>query len=221
MSFGATAVDANGVIQRWPAVSLLTGICANALGYRRTESDRLNRLQSRLRWAVRIDREGEVLTDFQTAQLAKGDRGWTTWGVPEGRDGGAQTYESPHLRYRDYAADASVLVALRLEPPDEDPSLEQLRAALQRPARALFIGRKSCPPAVPFLAGDCLGENAVEALNPPPGPAGPRTVFFTEGEAAIPCVARHRVSDRRQFDVDVHAGEQVICEALLPSRRDR
>ncbi|EQD38829.1 CRISPR-associated protein, Cas5e-type, partial [mine drainage metagenome] len=30
MSFGATAVDARGVIQRWPAASLLTGLCANA-----------------------------------------------------------------------------------------------------------------------------------------------------------------------------------------------
>jgi len=174
-----------------------------------------------LRWAVRIDREGEVLTDFQTAQLAKGDRGWTTRGAPEGRDGGSETYNSPHLRYRDYAVDASVLVALRLEPPDEEPSLEQLQAALRRPARALFIGRKSCPPAVPLLAGDCVAKNAVEALSSTTTSASPITVFFADGEASIQCIARHRVSDQRQFDVDVHAGEQVVCEAVLPPGPDQ
>ena len=108
-------------------------------------------LQDRLVFAARIDREpasGMRMTDFQTAQLGANDQGWTTRGRPEGRAGGANTYNAPHLRYRDYWADALVTVALRLEPPEleDEPSLDDLADALQEPARPLFIGRKPCLP---------------------------------------------------------------------------
>ena len=114
MSFGTVAVDHRRPVQLWPAVSMLTGLLANALGWQRADVKALDQLQSRIRWAARIDRVGVALNDFQTVQLAKDDKGWTTRGVVEERDGGAESYKSPHLRSRDYRADASVLVALRL-----------------------------------------------------------------------------------------------------------
>ena len=83
---------------------MITGLLANALGWRRIERERHQRLQDRLVFACRIDREpeGEVrMTDFQTAQLGASDKGWTTRGVPDDRDGGPNTYNAPHLRYRD------------------------------------------------------------------------------------------------------------------------
>jgi CRISPR system Cascade subunit CasD len=141
MSFGSTAVDHRRPVQAWPAVSMLTGLLANALGWDRSDSAALDRLQARIRWAARIDRPGTLLNDFQTAQLAKDDRGWTTRGVVETRGGGDASYESPHLRYRDYRADASVLVALRLDPVAEFPNLTDLAAALDAPLRPLFLGR--------------------------------------------------------------------------------
>ena len=91
LAFGGEVVDARGVIVDFPGRSMLTGLFANALGWHRTERDRHARLQERLLFAARIDRQGTHLTDFQTAQLGAGDKGWTTRGRPEGRTGGANT----------------------------------------------------------------------------------------------------------------------------------
>ena len=121
MSFGGETVDNLGVIRPYPAVSMLTGLLANALGWRRIERRRHQDLQDRLVFAARIDREphgGLSMQDFQSAAINNTEQSWTTRGRPEGRAGG--TYQN-HLRYRDYHADMRVTVALRLQPPDSDP----------------------------------------------------------------------------------------------------
>ena len=92
MAFGDVMVDAIGPIRDAPAASALTGLLANALGVRREEPARLQRLQERLVFGSRIDRPGERFTEFQTAKLEASDKGWTTRGRPEGRAGGAATY---------------------------------------------------------------------------------------------------------------------------------
>jgi CRISPR system Cascade subunit CasD len=210
MTFGAPAVDQRRPVQRWPARSMLTGLLANALGWQRHEGDRLNRLQARLLWAARLEREGTLFTEFQTAQLAKDDRAWTTRGRPEGRDGGADSYKSPHLRYKDHRADALVHVVLGLAEAAEAPSLNQVNEALYKPARPLFFGRKACMPATPIAAGWVTGADPLQALLAQNG-AGP--VFFGAG-AGDPALARlrHRASDERRFDLDVHAGQQWVYE---------
>lgn len=220
MSFGTTAVDHRRPVQAWPAVSMLTGLLANALGWERSDAAALDRLQQRIRWAARIDRAGALLNDFQTAQLSKKDRGWTTRGTVETRDGGDASYLSPHLRYRDYRADASVLVALRLEPADEAPTLPQLAAALDAPQRPLFIGRQGCPPATRIGQGLVDADDAVCALEQDKGlPEGTDTaalpVYFNAG--AAPQAVHHRVhfaSDERRFALDVHAGRQQVYERI-------
>jgi len=95
---------------------MLTGLLANALGWQRTEWQAHQALQDRLVFAARRDRENDtgILTDMQNAQLKKNDRGWTTYGTPEGRAGAS--YMAPHRRQRDYHADACVTVVLD-EPP--------------------------------------------------------------------------------------------------------
>jgi len=216
MSFGAVAVDQRRPVQAWPAVSMLTGLLANALGWNRQAAQRLDALQDRIRWAARIERAGFLLEDFQTVRLKRDDAGWTTRNVVERREGGEGAYRSPHLRYRDYRADASVLVALRLEPADAEPTLEELAQALDRPQRPLFIGRKGCPPACRILAGRAEGEDAVQALrNAPTGERGSSedcTLFSNEkGEATAGWLA-HTVADERRFGLDVHAGSSIVFE---------
>jgi CRISPR system Cascade subunit CasD len=209
MSFGAPAVDQLRPVQRWPAVSMLVGLLGNALGWRRQDGVRLDRLQARVRWAARLDREGIPLKEFQTVQLAKDDEGWTTRGRPEGRDGGADSYKAPHLRWREHWADASVLVALALSPVDEPPTLEHLAQALQRPARPLFIGRKACLPALPLFSGwrdaaDPLAAVLVDRTANAP-------VFFSAG-AGQGGPVKHLASDLRRFGLDVHAGQTEVFE---------
>ncbi len=212
MSFGTLAVDQHRPVQRWPATSMLTGLFANALGWKRTDCDSLQRLQARLRWAVRLDRPGVPLTDYQTAELRKGERrGWTTRGVFE-----EGSFVGTHQIWRDYRADASVALACGLDDSEAAPTLQALAAAIQHPQRPLFLGRKSCPPSSRLLLGMTDMPDAFQALKQIPRAADASVelaVFFNERAAPVPANAqRHRVSDERLFSLDVHAGAQWMYE---------
>ena len=162
MSFGGVAVDQVGPTRDFPAASMLTGLLANALGWHWSDHGAHQRLQDRLVFGAVVARQGRVLTDTQNAQLAKNDKGWTTFGVPEGRAGAS--YGAPHRRRRDYLADHDLHVVLQLRPAEDTPTLGQLAEALERPARPLFLGRKSCLPTVPLMAGRVEAESAHAAL---------------------------------------------------------
>ncbi len=225
MAFGGETIDNYGVIRWFPSASMLTGLLANALGWRRIERDRHQRLQDRLVFAARIDREpatGARLTDFQTAQLGGKDQGWTTRGVPEGRAGGAATYDAPHLRYRDYFSDMRVSVALRLEPDDETPTLDELAEALQEPARPLFIGRKPCLPSASLFGGFSQGDTALAALLATPlatdiPPAVTIRVLWPdmEGEAEITPSRSYMLTDQRNWTSGLHGGGRLVCEGAI------
>lgn len=219
LAFGGETVDARGVITDFPAASMLTGLLANALGWRRTDRNALARLQSRLRYAVRIDREGERLTDFQTAQIGHDDRAWTTRGAPESRAGGAATYKAPHIRRRDYDADKRVIVALHLEPADEAPTLAELAATLDEPARPLFLGRKPCLPECRIGAGIVSADTLLEALAslPPPGKTAPR-VMLPDSETRLRSDEARAWSDLRDWHSGVHGGSRTILVRRLAGR---
>lgn len=224
MSFGGVSIDAWGATTAWPSASMLTGLIANSLGMDRVEGAALQALQDRLAYACLVLREGERLLDYQTAQLEKSDRGWTTHGMPEERAGGAETYKAPHIREREYWADRNVLVALRLEPEDTGPSVGSIAEALSAPARPLFIGRKSCLPAGPLSLGvveasDCLDAlgRTLQSEDVSPGEtlvfaADPKVEMerFLSGK-----VCRIRVHGRRDFVSGVHAGEQTWWEGKV------
>ena len=217
MAFGGETIDNLGVIRDFPAQSMLTGLIANALGWRREDTAEHDRLQARVVFGARLDRAGERFTDFQTAELRKDDRGWTTTGKPEGRAGGDGTYKGQHLRHRDYHADAAVLVALRLEPATEAPTLDSIADALRRPARPLFLGRKPCLPAMPLVAGwldapDVL--NALQDAAPLAANARPR-VMWPAGEGELPNARRIDLCDERNWTSGVHGGWRPVYEGSL------
>ena len=230
MSFGGETIDNYGVIRSFPAVSMLTGLFANALGWRRVDRARHQDLQNRIIFAARIDREphsGLSMRDFQTAQLGANDRGWTTRGQPEGRAGGAATYNAPHLRYRDYYADMRVTVALRLNPEDGSPTLDELADRLQEPARPLFIGRKPCLPSAPLFG--CFGEadSALDALLETPlsktndGMVSVRMMWpANDGQADDANVKPNRtymLTDQRYWVSGLHGGGRLVIEGTCPS----
>ncbi|MBK1734176.1 type I-E CRISPR-associated protein Cas5/CasD [Halorhodospira abdelmalekii] len=232
MAFGGETIDNFGVIREFPALSMVVGLLANALGWGREESARHDRLQERLVLGARIDRPGRRIQDNQNARLAKEDKGWTTWGQPEERAGGAATYDSPHRRFRDYHADRAVLIALRLEPTDEAPTLDELAAALDRPARPLFLGRKPCLPSARLFAGWQPGESVLAALQAAPSPsealqAGPNPgevypeephvlLQWPDGEGTLPGDRLLELCDERRWSSGVHGGWRGVREGRLP-----
>ena len=96
MAFGGVVIDQVGPVRDFPATSMLTGLIGNALGWHWSDSTVHQSIQDRLIFAARRERESVLLTDTQNAQLEKTDKGWTTRGVPEGRDGAS--YDAPHRR---------------------------------------------------------------------------------------------------------------------------
>ncbi len=221
VAFGDTMIDSLGPIRETPSISAIAGLLANALGLRREEFASLSRLQERLVLACRIDHVEKRFSDFQTAQLNGKDRGWTTFGVIQERAGGASTFDSPHIRERDYDADVRMVIALRLRDAEESPTLDDVARAIQWPARPLFLGRKCCLPSAPMFDRTVDAETAFDALlgvpllersrargrqsqtrsshlvvTLPPDeacPAGFETIYSTE---------------RRDWPAGVHAGEQ-------------
>ena len=225
MSFGGEVVDQNGPTVFFPPLSMLTGLLGHALGYRSVDAGLLQDLQERIVFAARIEREPagrRPSMDFQTVRLGAKDRGWTTRGEPEGRRGDVRTFDSPHLRYRQYLSDASVTVALRLLNPEEHPILQEIGSALELPAHPLFIGRKPFVPSVPIYAGYAPGDTALEALmkvpaltDPPPRQAV-RTMWpESEGSDQVTEFHRTTLMDQRNWWSRLHGGQRVVCQGMV------
>lgn len=211
MAFGGVAIDQIGPTRDFPALSMLTGLIANALGLHWRDRTAHQDLQDRLVFAAAILREGALVTDSQNAQLEKTDRGWTTWGEPEGRDGAS--YGAPHRRRRDYLADAHLVVAMRLMP--GTPSTEDVEKALKHPARPLFIGRKPCFPTRPILAGLRTAATAHEALvlSLPAGQAC--LAQWPEGDGPDGS-RRLDLADLRNWTSGLHCGTRPVTEGHVP-----
>jgi CRISPR system Cascade subunit CasD len=223
MSFGGVAVDEHGVTAAFPALSMLTGLVSNALGYDHRDAPLLQRLQERIRLGVRRDRVGEHLVDFQTVDLGQDflAEAWTTHDAPASRGGGTAK-EGTHIRYRHYWADAVFTVALTLEPEREGPDLDHIAHALRLPERPLFLGRKPCIPAAPILAGEIEAECIRDALLAAPlsdrTDAGDLIAWWPVHGEPNPPEGKGRqiaVSDERDWTNQIHAGRRFLWEAPL------
>jgi CRISPR system Cascade subunit CasD len=232
MSFGAPIVDNRGVIQPYPALSLMTGLLGNALGYDHSESETLEALQRRIRYAVRQDRRGERLRDYQTVDFSKpymdDARAWTTRGELETRKGGSAS-SGTHIRLRDYWANAAYTVALTLDPAEASPGLDDVARALQHPERPLFIGRKTCLPAEPLLLKRTSQAQLIDALAdleaaPFPEDTPPQTTCAVwwptspdedRRDDFVKEDMRRPVTDRRDWTNQIHVGQRWIAHGTL------
>jgi CRISPR system Cascade subunit CasD len=216
MSFGAPIVSEEGRIQPYPALSMMTGLLANALGYDRREAEKHERLQQALSYAVREDVPGEKIVDYQTADLgqphlqAKSKRdsvAWTTWGHLDQR--GSGNTDTTNIRNREYWADAQYTIALHVD----GLSAEETEEALVRPERPLFIGRKPCLPAKRLFRGTVDAPSPKEALQLP------STIPTDENdEKVVPTRIWHEsddgkpVTDARDWTNQIHVGERRVSE---------
>lgn len=232
MSFGGVAIDETRGTLEHPGRSMLTGLLANALGWSHGQFEALQGLQERLDFAVRQDRPGRRLRDYHTVDLGQDFllQGWTTRGAPEGRGKGEAT-RGTHIRERHFLADAAYTVALTLHPADASPTLDDVEAALLRPARPLFLGRKTCLPSRPLLGHRDLPHrlragSLVEALAKPEATAWTRDMassprlwwFHTDIPKDHPTVRFHRhrpITDDRVWSIQKHTGRRMVHEGVV------
>ena len=144
-SWGTTSRFDERDTQLEPSKSGVLGLICAALGRDRSESvDDLAALQM----GVRVDREGVVLRDYQTA---------TGIVNAAGKVDMKRTVVSP----RDYLSDAAFLVGFE----GERSLLDQIHQALKTPHWPLSLGRKGCLPSPPVYLPDGVRDSALlEAL---------------------------------------------------------
>lgn len=225
MSFGTTTVDNRGPTGQFPGRSLLTGLLGNALGYDHRDAVELAALQVRLRHAIRRDCGGEVRVDYQTVDLGQPSLldqvAWTTRGQLDERGGSSDNKVGTHIRYREYIVDSVFTLALALVG-TQTPSIDDLERALRRPARPLFLGRKSCLPAAPLLLGRVQAESlrtaVVDAPAPTHRPSDPQVrLWWPVGDAPEHERAALRVehTDERDWQNQLHVGNQVMLAGTI------
>lgn len=140
-----------------PTKSAIIGLLCCALGRDRKEP--LDDLTA-LRMCVRVERQGKLLADFQTAGGGV-FRGSRQYFAPKSSGG---IGKNPILIDKRYLQDAVFLVALE----GDRQLLETLEAALNDPVWPLSLGRRSCPPAAHVVVGirNAPAEEALR-LEPP------------------------------------------------------
>ncbi len=236
MSFGGPQVDQIGPTGRFPTLSQITGLLANALGYSHDATDRLQALQDRLSVASALVHAGDELLDYQTVDLGQPhlrNPAWTTRRGAEHRLGGAEAKYGTHIRLRRYRVDANVISVVSLTPPDDAPTLSTVGAALIAPARPLVIGRNPCLPSTRLFVGIIEGvtelgdglarvptafpeqwENIARGLDarelPAEWPVGDRAALLAEKGTSS-----HRVIDQRDWHNQLHGGERIVARGLL------
>lgn len=120
-SYGNEASFARRTSGDYPSKSVVVGMVAAALGYRR-DDQRISKLNE-LSFAVRVDQRGKNLTDFQTVEWKKNTR---------------------KITYRNYLQDAVFMVGIGHE---NDAMIDKIKQALKNPKFQLFLGRRSNVPA--------------------------------------------------------------------------
>lgn len=146
-AWGDVAVGEVRPSQTHPGRSAALGLVAAALGVLRDDEPALEALDRAYGVAVRIERAGDLLRDYHTVQTPPARRG-AVW--PTRRDELAEASLYTLLSTRDYRCDARYTVAIWVRNGNAPHTLEALAAALRAPRFPLYLGRKSCPPALPL-----------------------------------------------------------------------
>lgn len=147
-SWGDIAVGEHRPSQSYPSKSAIMGLLAAALGIRRDEDKKHLTLNGSYGVSICVYSHGELLRDYQTTQVPAGNNHWMTR-----KDElcfnplGLKTI----LSQRDYLMDAYYQVAIWCKDQGEAPyRLSELSKALRKPKFTTSLGRKSCPPCLPY-----------------------------------------------------------------------
>lgn len=147
--------------EREPTKSGVIGMIASALSIQRNaenSDDEIKKL-NKVRFGVRVEKEGKLIKDFHMAysgKLSDSEKRHTSL---------SKMKNNIHLSERYYLSDAVFLVAIES---DDTELLKKIESALQRPVYPLFLGRRSCPPTLPVVYGMRDSELTEVLRNEPP-----------------------------------------------------
>ena len=149
VSWGATAVGEERPSLGQPSKSAILGLLAGSMGLRRDEEQQQAGFFNAYGMAVSVDGRGVLSTDYHTVQAPAESKG----GFYETRKD--ELSADPRLiktllSSRQYRNDALYRILIWIATPNPPYSLAELAEGLRRPVLTPYLGRKSCPPALPF-----------------------------------------------------------------------
>lgn len=134
----------------FPGRSALLGLLGACLGIDRIDREGLQALASSVSLAVRVDHQGQKMTDYHTVKNAREDYR------------GLKSHDTIQT-WREYWQDAFYTVAIWNN--DDAPiSLDEIEQALKRPLYTPVLGRRSCPLARPLFDARVSSDSALSAL---------------------------------------------------------
>ena len=172
-----------------PTKSGIIGYLGCCFGFPRGD-ERLGQLNERLAVAVRVDKPGRIMTDFQTVQ--------GTDGVFLNAEGKPRTGGGTIITPKQYLQDAWFTIYLQ---GDED-LLEQCFTALMHPRWTPYLGRRNCVPSVPVEPEWVEAETLEDAI-----------AHFTEKD-------REHSDPYVTVEMDLQAGRDIWPEERVYSRND-
>lgn len=145
-SWGEIAVGEERDSAMIPTRSAVLGLCAAATGITRDRADEVAAFHRAFGYGVWVLRGGAMLRDYHSVQTPEGKRGRD---LPSRRKELEYTKVGTTLTKRQYRTDAYYVIGLWQRDGGHD-RLEALQEALRHPAFPLYLGRKSCPVALPL-----------------------------------------------------------------------
>jgi CRISPR system Cascade subunit CasD len=143
-----------------PSKSAIIGLLSAALGIRRDEEEHCKSLTDACLFAVRVDAMGTLLRDYHTAQVPSEKKGvarYTRYSelsvedlntILSSRDYRCDAAYTVAITFRDDCGNSLRILAERLNV--QKFTLLVLAEKLNKPEFVLYLGRKSCPLALPL-----------------------------------------------------------------------
>jgi CRISPR system Cascade subunit CasD len=162
-SWGDIAVGEVRPSQGHPTKSAVLGLLAGALGVDRFDQAAHDALHQGLSLAVLVVAPGQPLRDFHTVEPPRHRRG-VGYATRREEVLALTPGDSPIVSERHYYCDARYAVGLRRRRTEGCPSLERIARALEQPVYVPYLGRKSCPPGLPFSPRLIAARDVARAL---------------------------------------------------------
>ncbi len=164
-SWGETAVGEYRPTADYPGQSAIEGLLAAALGICRENHAAQIALRNSYRMAVGVLSQGRLLRDYHTTQVpSRADMKKRPHATRRDELALPKDNLNTILSSRDYRQGAAAMIAL-LVMPEATYSLMQLAEALKKPHFVLYLGRKSCPIAVPLYPRIVEAKSITDAFS--------------------------------------------------------
>ena len=143
-SWGDIAVGEHRLTHKHPNKSSVLGLIAASLGIRREQDESHVELDQCLGVSTCVRLQGEYLSDWHTAQVPSGKRYYST------RKAELSYLDKKNtiLSKREYVTDAFFQIAIWQK--NKSFTLDEIKQGLLKPHFTLYLGRKSCPIALPI-----------------------------------------------------------------------